>query len=104
MVITRVAAMIYAIVSLGIVAFQLALAAGAPPGAYAMGGAFPGQFLPAHRPGADPCWHGGRCTGSRRAGPARIVPERAIWVPTALLLLISSATVAFSTSSNAPAR
>ena len=30
-------------------AFQIALAAGAPWGAYAMGGAFPGQFPPALR-------------------------------------------------------
>lgn len=29
--------------------FQIALAAGAPCGSYAMGGAFPGQFLPALR-------------------------------------------------------
>ena len=60
MKITQVAAILYAIISFGIVVFQLALAAGAPWGAYAMGGAFPGQF------------------------------------PPALLMLISSATVAFS--------
>src|SRR5688500_3147985 len=42
----RVAAIIYGIVSLGVIAFQIALAAGAPWGAYAMGGAFPGQFPP----------------------------------------------------------
>ena len=47
--ITRVAAIIYAIVTLGVVAFQIALAAGAPWGAYAMGGASPGQFPPALR-------------------------------------------------------
>jgi hypothetical protein len=40
----RVAAIIYAIVTLGVVAFEIALAAGAPWGAYAMGGASPGQF------------------------------------------------------------
>src|SRR5687767_15877202 len=45
----RVSALLYAIVSLGIVAFQIALAAGAPWGEYAMGGAFPGQFPPALR-------------------------------------------------------
>jgi hypothetical protein len=39
----------YAIVSTGVVAFQIALAAGAPWGSYAMGGAFPGQFPPAMR-------------------------------------------------------
>ena len=47
--ITRVAAIIYAVVMLGVVAFQIALAAGAPWGAYAMGGASPGQFPPAMR-------------------------------------------------------
>ena len=44
--IPRAAAILYAIVSLAVVAFQVALAAGAPWGAYAMGGAFPGQFPP----------------------------------------------------------
>lgn len=39
----------YATVSAGVVAFQVALAAGAPWGAYAMGGAFPGQFPPTLR-------------------------------------------------------
>src|SRR5687768_12702235 len=42
----RVAAIIYAIVSLVVIAFQIALAAGAPWGEFAMGGAFPGQFPP----------------------------------------------------------
>src|SRR5512133_1950648 len=42
--IRRVAAIIYAVVSLAVVAFQIALAAGAPWGEYAMGGAVPGQF------------------------------------------------------------
>ena len=45
----RVAALSYAIISLVVVGFQLALAAGAPWGAFAMGGAFPGQFPPALR-------------------------------------------------------
>jgi hypothetical protein len=49
MTLARVAALIYAVVSVGVVAFQLALAAGAPWGAYAMGGAFPGAFPPALR-------------------------------------------------------
>jgi hypothetical protein len=49
MVITRIAAILYATVSAVVVAFQIALAAGAPWGAYAMGGAFPGQFPPALR-------------------------------------------------------
>ena len=47
--IRRAAALLYAAVSAGVIAFQLALAAGAPWGAYAMGGAFPGQFPPALR-------------------------------------------------------
>ena len=47
--IARVAAIIYAIVALGVVAFQIALAAGVPWGAYAMGGASPGQLPPALR-------------------------------------------------------
>ena len=42
----RLSALIYGVVSLGVIAFQLALAAGAPWGAYAMGGAFQGQFPP----------------------------------------------------------
>ena len=45
----RAAAIFYAIMSAGVVAFQIALAAGAPWGAYAMSGAFPGQFPPALR-------------------------------------------------------
>lgn len=49
MTIRQAAAMIYAVVSLGVVVFQVALAAGAPWGEYAMGGAFPGQFPPALR-------------------------------------------------------
>ena len=48
----RVAAIIYATVTFGVVAFQIALAAGAPWGAYAMGGASPGQFSLALRIGA----------------------------------------------------
>lgn len=49
MTLRRVAALLYAIISLAVVAFQVALAAGAPWGAFAMGGAFPGQFPPALR-------------------------------------------------------
>ena|SRR5215216_1376972 len=47
--VARVAAIIYAIVMVGVVVFQIALAAGAPWGAYAMGGGSPGQFPPALR-------------------------------------------------------
>jgi hypothetical protein len=49
MKIRRMAAFHYAIITLTVVAFQIALAAGAPWGAFAMGGAFPGQFPPALR-------------------------------------------------------
>ena len=42
----RFAALAYAVISVGVIAFQVALAAGAPWGAYAMGGAFPGEFPP----------------------------------------------------------
>ena len=52
MAIASIAAILYAIVTLGVVGFQIALAAGAPWGAYAMGGASPGQFSPALRIGA----------------------------------------------------
>lgn len=43
------AAIIYAVATAGVVAFQLALALGAPWGAYAMGGALPGRFPPPMR-------------------------------------------------------
>lgn len=49
MPLTRMAALLYATVSALAVAFQLAPAAGAPWGAYAMGGAVPGRFPPALR-------------------------------------------------------
>ena len=42
--IATVAAVAFALVAGGVVAFQLALALGAPWGAYAMGGAYPGRF------------------------------------------------------------
>jgi hypothetical protein len=43
------AATTYAVATAGVIAFQIALALGAPWGAYAMGGAFPGRFPPAMR-------------------------------------------------------
>ncbi len=43
---TEAAALVYAAVTAGVVVFQVALALGAPWGAHAMGGAFPGR-LPA---------------------------------------------------------
>lgn len=42
-------AVIYALATALVVGFQLALAAGAPWGAYAMGGAFPGRMPPPMR-------------------------------------------------------
>ena len=39
-----VAALVFAVVAAGVIAFQLAMALGAPWGRYAMGGAFPGRF------------------------------------------------------------
>ncbi len=123
----RVAAIIYSIVSLGVIAFQIGLAAGAPWGAYAMGGAFPGQFPPALRITAmiqAVLLAGLAAVILARAG--LILPgwsrvsrwlawvvvafatvsfilnlitpsagERAIWAPTAFLLLISSVVVAW---------
>jgi hypothetical protein len=129
--IARVAAIIYTIVTLGVVAFQFALAAGAPWGAYAMGGASPGQFPPAMRIAAiiqAALLAGMAAVVLARAGLVLpgwsqvshwlvwivvaltvlslvlnlITPsagERAIWVPTLLLLIISSLIVAFSRSS-----
>lgn len=49
MSVSHLAALLYATVSAPAVAFQLAMAAGAPWGAYTMGGAFQGRFLPALR-------------------------------------------------------
>lgn len=40
----RIAAIVFAVITLGVVGFQIALALGAPWGEYAMGGAFPGQY------------------------------------------------------------
>jgi len=47
--IRRIAGIVYAAATAVVVAFQIALALGAPWGAYAMGGAYPGQFPPALR-------------------------------------------------------
>jgi hypothetical protein len=128
MTLTKVAAILYTVVSLGVVAFEIALAAGAPWGEYAMGGAFPGQFPPALRVTAlvqAALLIGMALVVLARAG--LILPgwsrvsrwlvwfvvgfaafslllnlitpsssERAIWAPTALVLLLSSAVVAFS--------
>lgn len=47
--ITTLAALGFAILATGVMAFQSGLALGAPWGAYAMGGAFPGRYPPALR-------------------------------------------------------
>jgi hypothetical protein len=47
--ITIGAALTYTIATVGVVAFQIALALGAPWGTYAMGGSFPGRFPPGLR-------------------------------------------------------
>lgn len=46
---TRAAAILFTIVTGGVVLFQLSLVFGAPLGSYAMAGAFPGVFPPAMR-------------------------------------------------------
>ncbi len=46
---TTIAALVFSIVTLGVIVFQIALAVGAPWGAYAMGGAFPGRYPPRMR-------------------------------------------------------
>ena len=130
MTLRKAAGIIYAFVTGGVIAFQIALAAGAPWGAYAMGGAFPGQFPPALRITAlvqAALLAGMALVVLSRAGlilpgwsrAARwliwfvvgfavlslflnlVTPsavERTIWAPVALLLLVSSAIVAFSSS------
>jgi membrane-associated PAP2 superfamily phosphatase len=52
MKLTRVAATVFAVLTAGIVAFQLALALGAPWGSYAMGGTFSGTYPPSMRAAA----------------------------------------------------
>jgi hypothetical protein len=131
MEIKRVAPIVYAVVTLFVVAFQVALAAGAPWGEYAMGGAVPGQFPPAMRIAAliqAALLAGMAAVVLARAGLTLpgwsrvsrwlvwfvvaflaldlflnlITPsagERAIWAPTLLVLLASSAIVAFNRAS-----
>jgi hypothetical protein len=49
MKVRRVMSIVYAVLTVGVVAFQLALALGAPWGSYTMGGTFPGQLPPVFR-------------------------------------------------------
>jgi hypothetical protein len=46
------AALVFALATAAVIAFQIALALGAPWGRYAMGGAYPGRFPPRLRVGA----------------------------------------------------
>lgn len=46
---STLAAVLFAVVTAGAIAFQIALALGAPWGTYAMGGRFPGRYPPAMR-------------------------------------------------------
>lgn len=125
-----VAARTYAILSAGVIVFQIALALGAPWGEYAMGGAFPGQFPPelrvaaaiqavilallasvvlAHAGLALPKWSrasrwlvwvvvafSGLSLVLNLITPS--ADERTIWAPVALVMVISSVTVAVSKS------
>jgi hypothetical protein len=50
--VTTASAVVFALVTTGIIAFQLALALGARWGSYAMGGKFPGRYPPAMRAAA----------------------------------------------------
>ena len=120
------AALIFAVVAGGVVAFQLALALGAPWGAYAMGGAFPGRFPPPLRIAAVVqavvigllavvvlsdaglvlldlavafpwlIWIPVTVSalGVLLNSISRSAGERRIWVPVAMLLLVSSLIVA----------
>ncbi len=128
MKISKIAAILYAVITLGVVVFQIALAAGAPWGVYAMGGAFPGKFPPTLRVTALiqaalliglalvvlaraelilPGWRRASrwliwlvvASSALSLLLNLITPsagERAIWAPTVLVLLLSSAVVAFS--------
>jgi len=126
----KIAAWLYSIVAAGLILFQLALAAGAPWGEFAMGGTFPGQFPPTMRVAAvlQAAVIVGIVTvvlaraGISFTGWVRrtrwliwvvvgygaiglilnlITPstgERALWVPVALVMLVSSVIVARGTA------
>ena len=123
---TTIAAVVFAVAAAGVVAFQFALALGAPWGRYAMGGAMPGRFPPPMRVAA--AVQGAlvgilafgvlSAAGLARPDLAVAFPwliwvavavsalavvlnaisssagERRIWVPVALVLLVSSLIVA----------
>ena len=126
--IATLAAVVFAVVAGGVIAFQVALALGAPWGRYAMGGAFPGRFPPPMRVAAvvqalviGLLAAGVLSTaGLVLAALATAVPwlvwvavvvsalavilnaisrsagESRIWVPVAMLLLVSSLLVALN--------
>src|SRR5688572_29575095 len=128
MEIATIAAVAFAVVAGGVVAFQLALALGAPWGEYAMGGAYPGRFPPPLRVAAVVqavvigllavvvlSAAGLVLPDLAAAIPwlvwvpvvvsavavvlnsiSRSAGERRIWVPVAMLLLVSSLIVALS--------
>lgn len=130
MKITDWAATAFAVAATGVIAFQVALALGAPWGAYAMGGAFPGRFPPRMRIAAvvqAVLLAGTVAIVLSRAGlvlPAMsgaagwliwgvvavaavavvlnaITPsagERRLWVPVAVVMLMSSLVVALTAS------
>jgi len=84
------AAKVFAGLTTVVVVFQLALALGAPWGAYAMGGAFPGTYPPAMRIAAlvqIPILAGVAAIVLARAGVGfpRWRPQRLAWVVVVLL-------------------
>lgn len=125
---TAIAAIVFGIAIVGIVGFQIALALGAPWGAYAMGGTFPGRFPPRMRVaavvqavvlalvGVVVVSHAGLLLPAIAetvpwavwlavglSGVSLVlnaitpsVGERRLWVPVALVLLVSSLVVALS--------
>lgn len=125
---TEAAAVVFTAVTAGVVGFQIALALGAPWGAYAMGGKFPGRYPPAMRVaaigqaillfllGAIVLSTAGLAVPAlSQALPSLIwlvvafsgvsvvlntitpsAGERRIWVPVAVVMLVSSLSVALT--------
>ena len=120
------AAIGFTVLIAGVVGFQVALAAGAPWGSYAMGGAFPGRYPPRMRaaaavqamllaglavlvlsaagllvPGLIATWPwlawlpvAVSVVAVILNAASRSAGERRIWVPVAVVLLVTSLTVA----------
>ena len=123
---TTLAGITFGVVAVGVIAFQVALALGAPWGAYAMGGVFPGRYPPPMRVAAVvqavligllalavlsaaglvlpdliaaiPWLAWAAVAVSALAvilnALSRSIGERRIWVPVAVVMLISSLLVA----------